>query len=372
MAERFTFNELVEDIAGQSGAPKSRVKALLSALAEEISTTLQNEGKIHLSGLGSFQLEAVPERQGRNPQTGATITIPPHSRIKFKPDADARRFINRQYEHLNATFLDDDSTPVSPTTSATQNQAKTAAMPATAVTEPERPKTAEHIPITDGSGKKYPFWIWLLPLLILIIIFWFWLGDPAPLANAEDPATALSSEITALRQEEAAIDSELVAIAAEKEKLEAEIAAREAGQTKETSLAQAMEVLPGEHLIVSGDNLWSIAASTYNNNYLWTNIYAANLGTIENPDFLPEAATLRLPGVYQRGLLSDERDIEATATAYLQTYRELKRLESNQAIYYLWVAWQLDAELITAEKQNISAADLSAAQQKEGTIRFIK
>jgi hypothetical protein len=36
------------------------------------------------------------------------------------------------------------------------------------------------------------------------------------------------------------------------------------------------------------------------------------------------------------------------------------------------VAWQLDAELITAEKQNISAADLSAAQQKEGTIRFIK
>jgi DNA-binding protein HU-beta len=40
---------------------------------------------VSLIGFGKFERAAVPERSGRNPQTGQSMTIAAHNKPKFSP-----------------------------------------------------------------------------------------------------------------------------------------------------------------------------------------------------------------------------------------------------------------------------------------------
>ena len=57
------------------------VNAALAAITEE----LKNGGKVSLVGFGTFEVRERPERQGRNPRTGDTLTIPACKMVKFRP-----------------------------------------------------------------------------------------------------------------------------------------------------------------------------------------------------------------------------------------------------------------------------------------------
>ena len=57
------------------------VNAALAAITEE----LKNGGKVSLVGFGTFEVRERPERQGRNPRTGETLTIPACKMVKFRP-----------------------------------------------------------------------------------------------------------------------------------------------------------------------------------------------------------------------------------------------------------------------------------------------
>ena len=49
---------------------------------------LEPEGRISLVGFGSFSVSKRSAREGRNPQTGATIKIAAKNVVKFKAGAD--------------------------------------------------------------------------------------------------------------------------------------------------------------------------------------------------------------------------------------------------------------------------------------------
>lgn len=54
------------------------------AIADIISE-LKINGQATLRGFGTFKIKAMAERQGRNPATGESITIPAKNKVAFTP-----------------------------------------------------------------------------------------------------------------------------------------------------------------------------------------------------------------------------------------------------------------------------------------------
>lgn len=76
--------ELVDAIASGSGLPKKDAEVALSATLEAIGDTIKKGDKLVLVGFGTFSASKRAARDGRNPQTGATIKIPAKTVAKFK------------------------------------------------------------------------------------------------------------------------------------------------------------------------------------------------------------------------------------------------------------------------------------------------
>ncbi|KAA6233155.1 HU family DNA-binding protein [Chlorobium phaeovibrioides] len=77
--------ELVEKIAAQSNLTKVDAEKSVNAFINVVTSSLKAGDDVTLVGFGTFTTGDRAERQGRNPQTGKTITIPAKKVVKFKP-----------------------------------------------------------------------------------------------------------------------------------------------------------------------------------------------------------------------------------------------------------------------------------------------
>lgn len=68
--------ELVDAIAAKVATTKKDADVVLSAALEVIMESVSSGDKVTLVGFGTFEPRKRAEREGRNPQTGASITIP--------------------------------------------------------------------------------------------------------------------------------------------------------------------------------------------------------------------------------------------------------------------------------------------------------
>ena len=68
-------SELIDAIATNANLTKADAGRALDALIKTIESTLKAGDSIALVGFGSFEAKERAERTGRNPQTGAAITI---------------------------------------------------------------------------------------------------------------------------------------------------------------------------------------------------------------------------------------------------------------------------------------------------------
>lgn len=80
-----TKADLVAKIAEKSELTKADSERALNACLNSIEDILVKEGKLTLTGFGTFAVENRKERKGRNPQTGLEITIPAARVVKFRP-----------------------------------------------------------------------------------------------------------------------------------------------------------------------------------------------------------------------------------------------------------------------------------------------
>lgn len=76
--------DLVNEVAKVLGSKKDAQQAV-DAVFGSITEALQQQEKVTLIGFGTFKVDERPARQGRNPQTGATIDIPARKVPKFVP-----------------------------------------------------------------------------------------------------------------------------------------------------------------------------------------------------------------------------------------------------------------------------------------------
>lgn len=68
--------ELVDAVAAKANVPKKQAEAIITATFEAIQEAVAAGDKVTLVGFGSFEPRERAAREGRNPQTGKTISIP--------------------------------------------------------------------------------------------------------------------------------------------------------------------------------------------------------------------------------------------------------------------------------------------------------
>ena len=86
--------ELIEAMAADAGISKAAAKKALDSFVDSVSASLSKGGRVTLVGFGSFSTSHRPAREGRNPQTGATIKIAAKNVVKFKAGADLNNKVN--------------------------------------------------------------------------------------------------------------------------------------------------------------------------------------------------------------------------------------------------------------------------------------
>ena len=90
-----TKADLVAQIAAKADMSKTAAERSLNAMLESVQELLTEDGKLTLTGFGTFVAEAREERQGRNPRTGAAITIAASTVVRFRPGKLLKDALNK-------------------------------------------------------------------------------------------------------------------------------------------------------------------------------------------------------------------------------------------------------------------------------------
>lgn len=77
-------SELVEKMASAGDISKAAAEKALTGLLDAVAGALAKGDKVTLVGFGTFSVSKRSARQGRNPQTGATIKIAARKVARFK------------------------------------------------------------------------------------------------------------------------------------------------------------------------------------------------------------------------------------------------------------------------------------------------
>ena len=87
--------ELVAAMAKDTNLSKKDVEAVLKSFIDVVTDELKKGEKIQLVGFGTFEVSTRAAREGRNPQTGETMTIEASKSPKFKAGKALTAFLLR-------------------------------------------------------------------------------------------------------------------------------------------------------------------------------------------------------------------------------------------------------------------------------------
>lgn len=103
-----TKADLADAIYAALPVDKQKAAQLVEDYIELIKAALETDGKVMLSGFGSYEVKYKPPRRGRNPQTGDSIILRARKVVKFKPSQLLRKAINGQAIDPSALDGDED------------------------------------------------------------------------------------------------------------------------------------------------------------------------------------------------------------------------------------------------------------------------
>jgi integration host factor subunit beta len=91
-----TKANLVELVAARVHLTKKDTEVVIDSILDSISKALssKDDGKVELRGFGSFRVRERRARQGRNPQSGAAVEVPPKRVPFFKPGKELKALVD--------------------------------------------------------------------------------------------------------------------------------------------------------------------------------------------------------------------------------------------------------------------------------------
>lgn len=76
--------ELIDKVAEESALSKSVAEQVVNSVFSAIAEAMKTGDKVTLVGFGTFSVSERAAREGRNPQSGQTMSIPAKKVVKFK------------------------------------------------------------------------------------------------------------------------------------------------------------------------------------------------------------------------------------------------------------------------------------------------
>ena len=92
--------ELVAQVAAKINLTKKDTERIVNVIFGSIIQALAQGDKVELRGFGSFRVRSRDGRDGRNPKTGVTVSIPPKKVPFFKAGKELRGMVdNKIHQH---------------------------------------------------------------------------------------------------------------------------------------------------------------------------------------------------------------------------------------------------------------------------------
>ena len=283
-----TFAELVAKRAKVSSV---EADTFIHKFAKSISEELEKGGDIHLHHFGRFHTTHVNQQAGHNPNSGAPLTIPEHSRVHFHPYGALRLAVNAPFSQLRIGELTPDKT---------------------------------------AWRTRSGFWILLALLVLLLIVLGIRAMSGISTQDSSEVSREMSSDKAVVVHTDQTPDTGTPAPVAPVE-----------AKTTPTAIAAATGFV-----VSPGDTLWAIAAARLGDPYWWPVIYAENRAELlrRNPDLIDSGITLRIPALAGSVNSPNVADLRLKANAYQMVAEDYRKLDNPRSAAYEKEAARLPKE----------------------------
>ena len=77
--------DIINEVVNRTGITKTKAEMAVETVFEKMKKALEQGDRIELRGFGVFNVKPRKTGIGRNPRTGAEVSIPPGKAVRFKP-----------------------------------------------------------------------------------------------------------------------------------------------------------------------------------------------------------------------------------------------------------------------------------------------
>lgn len=77
--------DIINEVVNKTGITKTKAEMAVETVFEHMKKALERGDRIELRGFGVFNVKPRKTGIGRNPRTGAEVSIPPGKAVRFKP-----------------------------------------------------------------------------------------------------------------------------------------------------------------------------------------------------------------------------------------------------------------------------------------------
>ena len=77
--------DIINEVVNRTGITKTKAEMAVETVFESMKKALESGDRIELRGFGVFNVKPRKTGIGRNPRTGAEVSIPPGKAVRFKP-----------------------------------------------------------------------------------------------------------------------------------------------------------------------------------------------------------------------------------------------------------------------------------------------
>ena len=150
-----TKQELVNLLTEKNGLSRKKNMNFVNTLVDLINTALKDEKLLKISGLGTFKVIDIKDRESVNVQTGTRFVIEGRNKITFSPDNAMKELVNRPFSQFETVILNDGvefkdiPETVEEETQESEVQESVVETPITPLLSAEETPAVEETPVTE-------------------------------------------------------------------------------------------------------------------------------------------------------------------------------------------------------------------------------